>query len=69
MSSPALEAFLARLYIDQGFRERFLAGTLTATESRGLSDQELAALDRIDRVGLQMMSDSLRAKKGDRSHR
>ncbi|OYT73627.1 MAG: hypothetical protein CFK52_01530 [Chloracidobacterium sp. CP2_5A] len=54
MSSPRLEAFLARLYADEEFRERFLAAPEAATEMLGLTPEERAALATIDLTGLEL---------------
>ena len=63
MSSPAFEAFLARLYTDARFRRRFLAAPRAAAERAGLSPAECAALERIDREGLEMAARSFAAKR------
>lgn len=62
MSAERLEAFLARLYVDGPARQRFLADPKGEASNAGLSQQDCAALEKIDRVGLEFAADSL-AKK------
>jgi hypothetical protein len=59
--SPAFEAFLARLYVDPATRAAFLADPRAAASH--LTPQELAALEKIDRVGLQLAADSFSHKR------
>ncbi len=54
MSSPRFEAFLARLYADEAFRERFLAAPEAVAEAFGLAPDERAALAAIDLTGLEL---------------
>jgi hypothetical protein len=63
VSSPAFEAFLARIYVDDAARDRFLADPRREAERAGLSAVEIAALERIDREGLRLAADSFRAKR------
>ena len=63
MSSPALEAFLARLYADEAALAGFLAGPAAALAAAGLAPDERAALLAIDRPGLIMAAHSFRAKR------
>ncbi len=63
MSSPGLEAYLARLFTDAEERERFLR---EGTAPAGLSDAERASLAGIDRVGLRMAAESYGAKRAAR---
>jgi uncharacterized protein (DUF3084 family) len=66
MSSPALEAFLARLYADEVALSQFLADPDAVPASAGLDPAERAALAAIDRVGLVMAARSFRAKRAGR---
>ena len=66
MSSPAFEAFLARIYADAAARERFLADPRGAAELAGLAPEEVEALVRIDREGLRLAADSFAAKRATR---
>jgi hypothetical protein len=63
MSSPRFEAFLARLYADEAFLERFLASPAEATTEAALDEREKSAATNIDRVGLVMAARSYRAKR------
>jgi hypothetical protein len=63
VSSPAFENFLARLYVDPGLRARFLADPESEARRAGLSCGDVAALRRIDRVGLEMASRSYELKR------
>jgi hypothetical protein len=65
--SPAFESFLARLYVDAKARARFLADPGREAAAAGLTDQEIAAAVRIDRVGLELASASFEHKR--RRHR
>jgi hypothetical protein len=56
------ETFLARLYTDETLRARFLADPSGEGERNGLTSTECADLACIDRLGLQMMAKSLKAK-------
>ena len=67
MSSPALEAFLARLYADAAALERFLADSPAALTDADLAPDDRAALLAIDRSGLVMAARSYRAKRSDRA--
>ncbi|MCS7079181.1 MAG: Os1348 family NHLP clan protein [Chloracidobacterium sp.] len=54
MSSPQFEAFLARLYADEAFRERFLAAPEAVAATFGLTPEERAALATLDLTGLEL---------------
>lgn len=66
MSSPALEAYLARLYTDSALRAAFLADPLAQSLRHGLSHDEAEAMHDIDRIGLQMAAASFDAKRAGR---
>ncbi len=66
MSSPALEAFLARLYSDPTLAESFCADMSSAVQGAGLSDEEIAALREIDQTGLKMAAASYAHKRAGR---
>ena len=57
------EAFLARIYVDRVAREKFLADPRRAAHQAGLTEDEIQALERIDRVGLQLTAESLEQKR------
>ena len=60
---PEFETFLARLYTDPPLRARFLAGPREEAERQGLTVEECAALERIDRVGLELSARSFAHKR------
>jgi hypothetical protein len=63
MSSRAFEAFLARIYVDAPARARFKANPRAEAQSAGLSDEECAALENTDWVGLEMAARSFAHKR------
>ncbi len=60
--SAALEAYLARLYLDAAARRVFTTDPRAAATRAGLEPADIAALERIDRVGLELTARSLQAK-------
>jgi hypothetical protein len=63
MSAEKFEAFLAKLYIDNQARSRFLADPRREVLSAGLTEHDCAALEKIDFVGLELAADSFARKK------
>jgi len=63
MSSPRFEAFLARLYSDPEFLNRFLLNPEGAGREAGLDSREQAAAAAIDRAGLLMAARSYELKR------
>lgn len=63
MSAERLEAFLAKIYVDESARECFLADPRGEATKAGLRDEEVEALERIDRVGLILTARSLQKKR------
>jgi hypothetical protein len=66
------ESFLARLYTDTQLRSRFLANPRAEAERQQLTRDECAALERIDRAGLELSARSFahkRALKAAQRHR
>jgi hypothetical protein len=63
VSAPSVEALLARLYTDPALRQRFLVDPAAISRDAGLTEAEVAALTRIDRVGLQLAADSYEHKR------
>ncbi len=63
MSSTAFEAFLTRLYVDPEARARFLENPRAEAAGGGLSEEDCAALEKIDRVGLELASRSFARKR------
>lgn len=69
MSTPRFEAFLAKIHVDAKTRERFLADPRGEAARAGLNEQEVAAIEKIDRIGLALASDSLQRKRSKRLRR
>jgi hypothetical protein len=69
MSSPALEQFLARIYVDAAARERFLAAPFEAAREAGLSEEQCRSLEAIDRPGLEMAARSYSRKRAVKASR
>ena len=69
MSALLLEAFLAKIYVDEAARARFLADPSGEATRAGLTPQEAEAVARIDRTGLALVSKSLERKRLDRRRR
>ncbi|HEX2930159.1 MAG TPA: hypothetical protein VHV54_10620 [Candidatus Binatia bacterium] len=63
MSAQRLEAFLARLYVDAQARSRFLADPRREALNAGLVENDCAALENIDLVGLELASHSFAKKR------
>ena len=63
MSTTHFEAFLARLYVDERARTRFLADPHGEAGKAGLTAEEIDALAKIDRLGLDLLSKSLERKR------
>jgi hypothetical protein len=63
VSGVALEAFLARLYVDPELRRRFLEDPAGVAAGAGLAPAEQAALAAIDRQGLGLAARSFAAKR------
>ena len=72
MSGSRLEAFLARIYVDQTAREKFLADPRGEATRAGLTTQEIDDLVTIDREGLEFFAHSLEHKRahkhGNKAH-
>jgi len=63
MSAARFEAFLAKIYVDEKARARFLADPAYEAAKAGLTPLEVEAVERIDRVGLDLISKSLARKR------
>jgi hypothetical protein len=63
MSAARLEAFLAKIYVDEDSRERFLADPRGEAAKAGLNEHEIEALEKIDRAGLILTAQSLQKKR------
>ena len=63
MNTPALERFLAGIYVDAKARARFLTAPYEEAKRAGLPEEQCRALEGIDRVGLEMAARSLSRKR------
>ncbi len=66
MSAPQFEAFLAKVYVDESARAKFLADARGEAMKAGLTAQEVEAVAKIDRVGLDLFTKSLERKRRGR---
>jgi hypothetical protein len=66
MSASRFEAFLAKIYVDERARVRFLDDPAGEAAKAGLTAPEVEAVERIDRVGLDLISRSLERKRRSR---
>ena len=64
--SATLESFLARVYVDQDYRESFLRDPRSEAVKAGLSPAEVQAVMQIDQVGLELFVASLQKKRQKR---
>ena len=60
---PEFETFLARLYTDAQLRARFLTDPRAEAERQCLTHEECRALERIDRIGLELSARSFAHKR------
>ena len=63
MSDSQLETFLARIYVDQTARAKFLADPRGEATNAGLTAQQVEDVIKIDREGLELFAQSLQRKK------
>jgi hypothetical protein len=61
--SPAFEAFLAKIFVDEAARNRFLQNPSGEAQNAGLGPEECAALCAIDRDGLELACSSFERKR------
>jgi hypothetical protein len=61
--SASLEAYLARLYLDADARHAFAADPRGTASRAGLDAGDVAALEQVDRVGLELAARSLQARR------
>ena len=66
MSGSGLEAFLARIYVDQAAREKFLADPRGEATRAGLTEHEIDGVVNIDRDGLELFAHSLEHKRANK---
>jgi hypothetical protein len=67
MNTPDLEKFLAQLYVDPDVRRRFLENPYEEAARFGLTAEQCRALEKMDRVGLEMAAHSLSIKRSRKS--
>ena len=63
MSTNHFEGFLAKLYVDESARTRFLADPHGEASKAGLTADEIESVVKIDRVGLDLLTKSLERKR------
>lgn len=63
MSDARFEEFLARIYVDEDARAKFLADPRGEASRAGLTAQQIDDVIKIDREGLEMFAASLKRKK------
>ncbi len=61
--APAIESFLARLYVDKQIRKQFLADPIGTAKKAGFDAVACEALVSIDRVGLALAAQSFARKR------
>ena len=66
MSDSRLESFLAKIYVDENARARFLADPRGEAAKAGLTPQQVEDVVKIDRDGLELLAESLKRKKHGR---
>ena len=67
MSAAGIEVLLARLYADAGLRSEFLRAPAAVARAAGLDPHEVAAMQAIDRVGLEMAAESYERKRAGKA--
>lgn len=66
MSGSRLEVFLAKIYVDEAAREKFLADPRGEAVRAGLRPEEIDDLVNIDRDGLELLAHSLKHKRAQK---
>jgi hypothetical protein len=66
MSDSRFETFLARIYVDEDARMKFLADPRGEAIKAGLTAQQIEDVVKIDRDGLEMFAASLKRKNQNR---
>ena len=67
MSESRLEILLARIYVDQTAREKFLADPRGEAMRAGLAPHEIDDVVKIDRDGLELFAHSLEHKRAHKN--
>jgi hypothetical protein len=63
MSARSFEAFLTRIYVDADARAHFKANPRAEAQRAGLSEEECAAVENLDWMGLEMAARSFAHKR------
>src|ERR1041385_2446224 len=63
MPLKEVQAVLARLYTDSGFRDRFFGNPIEACREYGLSADDAKQLEALDRPQIERFARSLRSKR------
>ena len=63
MSAQKFETFLAKLYVDDRARSRFLADPRREALNAGLTEHDCEALEKIDLIGLELAAHSFARKR------
>jgi hypothetical protein len=61
--TPRFEHFLAQLYVDEHIRRRFMSDPRATAMAAGLGADEIEALERVDRTGLELAAHSYALKR------
>jgi hypothetical protein len=69
MNAEKLEILLAKLYVDDQARSRFLTDPRREALNAGLTEDDCAALEKIDLIGLELAADSFARKRASRRPR
>jgi hypothetical protein len=69
MSAQKFEAFLAKLYVNDQARSRFLADPRREVLGAGLTEDDCVALAKIDWAGLELAAASFARKRASRPRR
>ena len=63
MSAQRFEAFLAKLYVDDQARSHFVADPRREALNAGLTEDDCAALEKIDLISLELAAHSFARKR------
>lgn len=68
MNESKFESFLAKIYVDENARAKFMADPRGEATRAGLAAHEIEDLVNMDREGLELFANSLRHKKARKAH-
>lgn len=66
MSDSRFESFLAKIYVDENARARFLVDPRGEAVKAGLTPEQVEDVAQIDRDGLELLAESLKRKNHGR---